>query len=293
MDRRPGAKGTGLTDTLIVVALEKRTGKVGLISIPRDSAVEVPNHGRGRINTVYSIAQAHGENALAALKQSVGELLALTIDHALVIDLSVFEQLVDTLGGVDVDVACPIIDDFIDSRTPSGRRVLDVQRGMVHMDGATAAMYVRSRHGRSDFSRTRRQQSVLNAIHRELLSLGNLGHLPEVLSTIERNVITDLKRYELLALAKRALATNAQHVHALVIPETAVEPLLERGRAMLTPKLDNIDVAVSKLFTQPPPGTEHQNTTCPPADVALRRKVQITRAAAGEPDTTHRTAPAS
>ena len=272
MDRRPGAKGSGLTDTLIVVALERQTGRVGLISIPRDIAVEVPNHGLDRINTVYGLAQSHGENGLKALKQSVGDLLALTIEHAIVVDLAVFEQLVDTLGGVNVRVACPIVDDFVDSRTPDGRRVLDVKEGQVHMDGVTAAMYVRSRHGRSDFSRARRQQSVLNAIHQELLTLGNLGHLPDVLSTLERSVSTDLKRYQLLDLARRALGVRMEQVHAIVISEAEVEPLRDRGRAMLTPKLDAIDLAVSKLFSAPGPGIEHNATVCPPADIALRRK---------------------
>lgn len=272
MDRRPGAKGSGLTDTLIVVAMEKQTGRVGLISIPRDIAVQVPNHGLDRINTVYSMAQSHGENPLSALKQSVGELLALPIEHAVVVDLGVFERMIDTLGGVTVSVPCPIIDDFVDARTPDGRRVLDIKEGHVRMDGATAAMYVRSRHGRSDFSRARRQQSVLNAIHRQLLTLGSLGHLPEVLSSVERSVSTDLKRYELIQLASRALAMKTELVHAIVISEKEIEPLRDRGRAMLAPKLDAIDLAVSRLFSAPAPGAERSGTVCPPADVALRRK---------------------
>jgi polyisoprenyl-teichoic acid--peptidoglycan teichoic acid transferase len=272
MDRRPDAKGSGLTDTLVVVVLEKQTGRVGLISIPRDLAVEVPHHGLDRINTVYSMARLHGEDGLVALKQSVGELLALTMDHAIVIDLSVFEKLIDTLGGVTVNVPCPIVDDFVDSRTADGRRVLDVKAGPVRMDGTTAAMYVRSRHGRSDFSRARRQQGVLDGLHREILTLGNLGRLPEVLGTFERGVSTDLKRYELLDLARRALSVHAEQVHAVVISETQVDPLRDRGRAMLTPKLDAIDLAVSNLFTAPTPGTQAGGTVCPPADVALRRR---------------------
>ena len=272
MDRRPGAKGSGLTDTLIVVAMERKTGQVGLISIPRDIAIEVPQHGLDRINTVYSMAQSHGENGLAALKQAVGDLLALPIQHAILVDLGVFEQLIDNLGGVSVNVPCPIIDDFVDPRTPVGRRVLDVKAGEQRMSGVTAAMYVRSRHGRSDFSRARRQQAVLNAIHRELLSLGNLNHLPEVLTTVESHVSTDLKRYQLLDLARRAIGMRVELVHAIVLSENECEPLLDRGRAMLAPRLDAIDLAISKLFTAPAPGIEHRVAACLPADVALRHK---------------------
>jgi polyisoprenyl-teichoic acid--peptidoglycan teichoic acid transferase len=272
MDRRPGQKGARLTDTLIVVVLDERSGQVGLISVPRDTAVQIPGHGLDRINTVYGFAYSRGDNALSALKQAVGDLLALPIEHAIVVDLSVFEQLVDALGGITVDVPCPIIDDFVDPRTPTGRRVLDVQAGQARMDGATAAMYVRSRHGRSDFSRARRQQAVLSAIHSELLTLGNLGQIPGAWSTVERSVATDLKRYQLLDLARRALGLRMDRVHGLVFSGAETKPRRDQGRAMLFPDLAAIDRAVGRLFSQPAPGRLARNLACAPVDAALRRK---------------------
>jgi LCP family protein required for cell wall assembly len=275
LDRRPGEKGSGLTDTLIVVALEKRTGRVGLISIPRDMAVEIPNVGRARINAAYGLAFARGDNALVALKQAVSDLLALPIEHALVVDLAVFERLVDALGGITVDVTCPIIDDFVDSRSPKGRRLLDVKSGPSRMDGTTAAMYVRSRHGRSDFSRARRQQAVLAAIHRELLRLGSLGKLPEAWAAVEHSVSTDLKRYELLDLARRAAGLRSELVHGLVFSDKQAESHLDKGRAMLFPNLDAIDHAVGRLFSAPAPGVSGHNGACPRADIALQRNHRV------------------
>ncbi len=271
VDRRPGGEGGGLTDTLIVIVIEKRTGNVGLISIPRDTAVEIPKHGINRINAAYGLAYSRGDNALEALKQSVSDLIALPIEHAIVVDLNVFEHLVDALGGVTVDVPCPIIDDFIDSRTPSGRRVLDVKAGNVRMDGATAAMYVRSRHGRSDFGRTRRQQAVLAAIHREALAIGTLGHVIEVWNALERNIATDFKRYELLDLARRALGLKLEHLHGLVLTDAQVEPRFDHGRALLFPKLDAIDEAIGGLFSASVPGAPEHGAVCPPADIALQK----------------------
>ena len=270
VDRRPGNPGSGLTDTLIVAVLDKRTGRAGLISIPRDVAVDIPKHGLNRINTAYGLAHAEGDDALAALKQSVSDLLALPIEHALVVDIAVFEELVDALGGVTVDVTCPIIDNFLDSRTPNGRRLLDVKAGPVHMDGITAAMYVRSRHGRSDFSRARRQQAVLSAIHRELLSVGGLGRIPEAWNAVERNIVTDFKRYELLDMARLVLGLKLEHVHGLVFSDEQVEPRVDHGRAMLIPKLDAIDRAVKSLFSAPRPGITDYVPVCPPADIALQ-----------------------
>ena len=270
IDRRPGNEGSGLTDTLIVAVLDKRTGQAGLISIPRDIAVEIPKHGLNRINTAYGLAHARGDDALITLKQSVSELLALPIEHALVVDISVFEELVDALGGVTVDVTCPIIDNFLDSRTPTGRRLLDVKAGQAHMDGITAAMYVRSRHGRSDFSRARRQQAVLSAIHRELLSVGGLGRIPEVWNTVERNIVTDFKRYGLLDMARLVLGLKLEQVHGLVFSEEQVDARVDHGRAILIPKLDAIDRAVKGLFSAPRPGIADHVPVCPPADIALQ-----------------------
>ncbi|HMA96794.1 MAG TPA: LCP family protein [Polyangiaceae bacterium] len=275
IDRRPGEKGSGLTDTLVVAALNRQTGHVGLISIPRDIAVEIPKVGLSRINMAYALAATRGENAIIALKQAVGTLLALPIEHAVVIDLSVFERLVDTLGGITVDVSCPIIDDFVDSRTADGRRILDVGVGRARMDGVTAAMYVRSRHGRSDFSRARRQQAVLTAIHNELLDLGNLGQLPEAYGEVQRSVATDLKRYELFDLARRVLGIRKEQVHGLVFSETEAEPRFDQGRAMLFPNLDAIDSAVGRLFSYPAPSTQAERGSCPPADIALRHKRRL------------------
>jgi polyisoprenyl-teichoic acid--peptidoglycan teichoic acid transferase len=277
LDRRPDNAGSGLTDTLIVVAIEKKTGRVGLISVPRDTAVDIPKHGLHRINAAYGLAYARGDNALAALKLAVSDFLALPIEHAVVVDVAVFEQMVDALGGVAVDVPCPIIDNFVDGRTPNGRRLLDVKAGHVRMDGATAAMYVRSRHGRSDFSRARRQQAVLSAIHRELLGIGGLGRLPDVWNTVERNVATDFKRYELLDMARRVLGLKLEQVHGLVFSDEHLVQRFDHGRAMLIPNLDAVDRAVQGLFSSPQPGLADHTLICPPADIALQHGHAVAR----------------
>lgn len=282
LDRRPDNPGSGLTDTLIVIAIDNETGRVGLISVPRDTAVEIPKHRVHRINAAYALAGARGENALAALKLAVGDFLALPIEHVIVVDIAVFEQLVDAVGGVTVDVPCPIVDNFVDGRTSDGRRWLDVEAGQVRMDGITAAMYVRSRHGRSDFSRARRQQAVLSAIHRELLGIGSLGHLADVWSTVERNVATDLKRYELFDMARRVFGIKLTQVHGLVFSDEQLVQRFENGRAMLIPNLDAVDRAVHGLFSAPPPGASDHTLVCPPADIALQHGHAVARTLAAD-----------
>ncbi|HXK19515.1 MAG TPA: LCP family protein, partial [Polyangiaceae bacterium] len=161
LDRRPDGSGPALADTLVVVVLDEQSRHVGLISVPRDLYVDIPDSATDRINTVYQVGKRSKRNALELLIRVVADTLKLPIEHALALDLGVFERAVDAVGGVDVDVPCPIADNFLDSRAEGGRRLLDLDAGRRHLDGLTAAMYVRSRHGRSDFHRARRQQAVL------------------------------------------------------------------------------------------------------------------------------------
>ncbi len=273
LDRRPGStQGGGLTDTLLVIVLRERTGEVGLLSVPRDLWVDIPGFGRDRINTAYGNAWRTGQRPLALLERVMSETLGIPIHQGLVLDLSVFEQLVDAVDGVDVEVACPLVDDFVDGRQTSGRRVIEVAAGRQHMDGATAAMYVRSRHGRSDFSRARRQQAVLVAIQRHLSERGGIGRVPELWATVEGSIVTDLKRYQLLDLAHRAVRLNPSRLPGLVFSDAMAHAERINGRAVLVPNFAAIDLGLGGLFRAPAAGREASGGACPPSEVALRRR---------------------
>jgi anionic cell wall polymer biosynthesis LytR-Cps2A-Psr (LCP) family protein len=195
--------------------------------------------------------------------------LKLPIEHAIALDLGIFERAVDAVGGVDVDVPCPIRDNFVDARAEGGRRLLDIDAGRSHLDGVTAAMYVRSRHGRSDFHRARRQQAVLLGVQHTLSGLGVLK-LPELWGAFEASVETDLRRIELLALGRRALALDPSHLHGLVIGHEHVQGFrTPDGKAVLLPNYEAIDGALSKLFSADSPGVRPQNAVCEPKDAAL------------------------
>src|SRR5690606_29588090 len=126
--------------------------------------------------------------------------LLLPIQHTISLDLGGFEDLIDAAGGVAVEVPCPIADNFIDARTESGRRLLQVDAGEQFMDGVTAAMYVRSRHGRSDFGRARRQQAVLFALKHKFSSVENWARIPQFLNKLEPLVSSDMSRGDVLRL---------------------------------------------------------------------------------------------
>jgi polyisoprenyl-teichoic acid--peptidoglycan teichoic acid transferase len=270
LDRRPDGGGAALADTLILVVLDERSGHVGLVSIPRDLYVSIPDHPSDRINTVYALARRTKQQPLELVRRVVEDTLKLPIEHALAIDLSVFERAVDAVAGVDVDVPCAISDRFLDARAPEGRRLLDVDAGHQNMDGVTAAMYARSRHGRSDFSRARRQQAVLVGLRHKLSEIGGMLRVPALWTEFEHSIETDFRRLDLFRLARRALDTDPRHLHGLVLaPPLTRGVRVTNGRAVLLPESEAIDAALRALFSAPSPGTRPDGLRCEPKDAAL------------------------
>lgn len=272
LDRRPDGTGPALADTLVVVVLDEKSEHVGVVSVPRDLYVPIPESATDRINTVYQVAKRTKRDPLELMSRVVSDTLQLPIEHAIALDLGVFERAVDAIGGVDVDVPCAISDNFLDSRVESGRRSLDLDPGRRHLDGATAAMYVRSRHGRSDFHRARRQQAVLLGVQHALRGVGVLK-LPELWSAFEASVETDLRRIQLLALGRRALSLDTSQLHGLVIGHQHVQGRrTELGKSVLEPDYQAIDAELAQLFSLPSPGARPRHAVCEPKDAALKAR---------------------
>ena len=270
LDRRPFGGGAGLSDTILVAVFDEASDALGLVSIPRDLWVEIPGHAADRINTVMNVARRSGEDPLALLGRVVENTLGLPIAHSVAIDIGVLERAVDALGGVTLDVPCPIVDRFIDPRDPSGYRKLDLTAGEARLDGVTAAMYARSRHGRSDFNRARRQQALLVAMRRELGKPTTLIRLPTLFNQFEDSLETDLRRVDVLTLARRLLQVGPRNLHGLVLSVEQVTPMQAAGgKAVLRPNREAINKALNGLFAAPPPGLPQAGSVCPKADVAL------------------------
>ena len=204
------------TDTLVAVILWPQSGQVSMISIPRDLWVYIPTVGMQRINTAYEygIGNYPGGGA-ALLRDTIAYNLGIHIDHMAMVDFSGFSRIVDTLGGIDVPVACPytdwrLIDPSYDPNDPNNWAEYTVQPGMIHMDGDLALWYARSREASSDFDRGRRQQEVLRAIFAQALKTNTLSHIPQLYSDFSSTITTDLGLADILKLALYApKLTNA------------------------------------------------------------------------------------
>lgn len=263
----------GRADSILVAFFDDESGHVGVVSIPRDLLVDVPDHGPARINATLRIAMRQERDPLQVMRERVEEVLDAPVDHVLVGDLEAFEQSIDGLGGIVVDVPCTIRDNFRDSRVEGGRRLLDVDAGERRMDGVTAAMYVRSRHGRSDWDRARRQQAVLAGLRSRLREIGPTGWLPVVGQTLEAGVFTTMSRLELIGLARRVSRVRQERMHGVLIGTRQTQAARTAdGRYVLEPDFAAIDDALLGLFEAPSPGMRPERKRCPDPDIALRHR---------------------
>ena len=193
VDRR--AVDAGRSDTLMLAAVDEVHGGVTLLSIPRDTRVEVGSYGYDKINHAYAFG-GH-EMTLAAVSTLVG----VPITHYVMIDTSAFERIVDAVGGVDIDVGKRMY--YEDPWDDNGGLVIDLQPGMQHLNGSQAIQYVRYRDGEGDIGRIARQQHFMRALLAQFLSPQVLPRLAAVIDEVKNAVETDLTTRQLLTLAKR------------------------------------------------------------------------------------------
>ena len=178
-DQRPNTGGFR-TDTIILLTLNPNQGTASLTSFPRDLYVYIPGWTVQRINTAHQ----YGGFDLTALTFEYN--FGVHPDHYMLVNLWSFEDAIDSLGGVDVEVAQTLTD----HRDDYGQ--FTVYAGTEHMDGETALWYVRSRYSTNDFDRGRRQQEVILAAFNKLLSLDALNKAPELYDIYRQSVVTDM-----------------------------------------------------------------------------------------------------
>ncbi len=235
-DKRPG--GSFRTDTMVVVVLWPKEGQVSMISIPRDLWIYIPTVGMQRINTAYQSGEIYGYagGGPGLLRDAVAYNLGIRIDHTAMVEFDGFRRIVDTLGGVDVPVACPytdwhLIDPSYDPYNDINWSLYTVNAGLVHMDGDLALWYARSRLKSNDFDRGRRQQEVLRAIFARALSTGTLARIPQLYNDFSNTILTDLGLTDLIKLALYAPHLSNPSIRSYYIRPPYVSDWITPGGA--------------------------------------------------------------
>lgn len=234
-DQRPG-RGDFRTDVFLLVTI-RGDGSVSLVSFPRDLYVYLPGLRMERINTAYEFG---GFDMVA---QTMEYNFGVRPDHFVLTNFSGFESIVDSLGGVDVNVGLTLSD-----ARPGYPGQFTVSPGLVHMDGETALWYVRSRATSSDFDRLRRAQEVLEAIGQKLLTLQGLARVPELYQIYKSSVVTDLTLDNLLGLLPLLKAVDPNRIdrYAIAPPLVMVWVKPDTGAYLLVPDA----VAIRQVLQQ-------------------------------------------
>ena len=202
----PGHEAPDLTDTILLASIDPVQDEAALLSVPRDLYVEDANGFSTKINAIYSNAKQASlanianeelaeEAGLRAIKQSVNQVLGVPIHYYTMINFTAFEEAINTVGGLTINVEEALIDYTI-AHELGGDPVIAAQ-GLQTLDGERALYYARSRKGsaRGDFDRTQRQREVIIALQNKILSTGTFSNplkIVELLNTFGTNVRTDL-----------------------------------------------------------------------------------------------------
>lgn len=223
VDKRPdgGSEGMGVrSDSIIVARIQPDTGETRLLSIPRDLYVEIEPGEKDRINSAYAIGGVDQTRSIVERYTGIG------IDHYAVIDFEGFEEAVDALGGVKVDVR--------EGEYPEN---WNVEPGKQRLNGTRALMYARYRESAGgDIDRIGHQQQILSAVKGKMLSVGVVTKLPELLEATNGNVESDVGPREAIEFARALAATqNDSNAGVEAFQIKGEGTYLEDGRQVLTP----------------------------------------------------------
>jgi len=251
-------EGGGLIDTIMVASIDYEKNAVSMISVPRDyyvgKNINLGLDRYGKINQIYNNYNDLTEpERFEKIKLAVGELVDLDIQYYMRIDFDGFVEIVDSLGGISINVPKAINDPTYPNKTDTGYSPFKIQAGLQDLDGETALKYARSRHTSSDFDRAARQQLILEAIRQKALSAGvltDLDTLSNLYNAIQDNFDTDLSIREMASLGSFAEQLDRSHI---VRKQLNNNPLGDGGflydgaiavygSAVLVPYGDNLDL---------------------------------------------------
>ena len=213
IDQRSAAEEQGpfRTDTMILLSINPARKTVGVLSLPRDLWVEIPDHGHGRINTANFVGDSvayPGGGGPALAMETVAQSFGVRVDKYLLVNFNVFTSIVDTLAPNGVLV---YVDEYIDDPDyPDdyyGTIHVTFQPGEQRMNAETLLQYARTRATEGgDFDRARRQQVVLDAVRAEVLSAGGIvnfiSQAPQLWGELQDNYRTNLNLNDIIALGR-------------------------------------------------------------------------------------------
>ena len=230
----PGHDGAYLTDSIMVLSIRPGTRQATMVSLPRDLWLKIPalpnnRFMMGKLNSAYAIgtdrrnypnvrsdwktATGGGDLAAATISQIIGQ----RVDYWIGVDFKAFRDVVDALGGVQINVPTVLDDRRYPRGETTGMMHIHFDPGWRQFDGERALQYARSRESTSDFDRSRRQQLIMLAVRQRVFSLNAIPRLLSLLGALQDNVRTDLRPAEMQQLAELAGQFKEEDIRRIAI----------------------------------------------------------------------------
>ena len=252
-----------LAQSDIVVTIDPATKSVGMLSIPRDFWINVPGSGMRKLDEAYSLGGtavgtgAYSPGGVALSRLTIFQDFGIPINYYAWVGLDGFVKVINTVGGVDVDVLHPITDDNypddVGNKTSDlyAYKRLYISPGPQHLSGPEALEYVRSRHADlvGDFGRSARQQQVLSALKTKLNNPDIVSKLPEIANDLNGYVKTDMQLSDVFKLMNFARSLNANAINRVILgPPYSADGNTADGQSVVFPDCGKIVPVIAQMF---------------------------------------------
>ncbi len=225
----------GRADTIVFLSISPKTKDVLILSIPRDTRVEIPGRGVDKINHAY----AFGGKKL--ISETVTSFLDLPINFYVVADFNGFVNIIDELGGVEIDIEKEM--HYVDE---AGGVEINLYPGKQILDGEKALQYIRFRHDKlGDLGRIKRQQKLALAVIKKMMNFDSITKIPQISEGMEGYIETNIRLQDTIALANLFKGMNQEKFKV----ETVYgEPVYIEGISYLEPDVEEVRERVKSLM---------------------------------------------
>ncbi|TFB09159.1 LytR family transcriptional regulator [Candidatus Atribacteria bacterium MT.SAG.1] len=225
----------GRADTIVFLSISPKTKDVLILSIPRDTRVEIPGRGMDKINHAYAFG---GEKLIS---KTVSSFLDVPIHFYAVADFNGFVNIIDELGGVEIDVEKEM--HYVDK---AGGVEINLYPGKQILDGKKSLQYIRFRNDKlGDLGRIKRQQKLALAVIKKMMNFDSITKIPQISEEIKRYIETNIKVQDAIALANLFKGVNQEKFKLETVHGN---PVYIEGVSYLEPNVEEVRKRVKSLI---------------------------------------------
>jgi len=225
----------GRADTIVLLSISPKTKDALILSIPRDTRVEIPGRGMDKINHAYAFG---GESLL---NKTVSSFLDVPIHFYAVADFNGFVYIIDELGGVEIDVEKEM--HYVDK---AGGVEINLHPGKQILNGEKALQYIRFRYDKlGDLGRIKRQQKLALAVIKKMINFDSMIKIPQISEGMKDYIETNIEARDTVALANLFRGVNQEKFR---IETVQGEPVYIEGISYLEPNVEEVQQRVKSLI---------------------------------------------